>query len=1141
MKDGSRFILAEHKIDSILETIRNHSLQILPEDDTRLKAFADLSDAMNELRAAHDEIDAQREELDRACDNVQREHDRYAELFENAPDGYVVTDLHGIVKQANRSFAEMVELQRDFSVGMPLARFVFSDDNKEYFRQLGRIYNLGSARDWELRFQHRDGTIIWTSINIATVSDSEGPGLRWLIRDISARKRFEDVLRRYELLSTYTRDIILFIRGDDGRVLEANTAAVKAYGYSHEELLALSIEDLRAHNARSEMSEQKAKAQSEGILFETVHQRRDGSIFPVEVSSRGEMIGGVQTLVSVIRDITRRKQTEAIIHARLTLLEFAASHSTEELLVKAIDEIGSLTMSSIGFFHFVNKDQNALSLQTWSTKTVEQFCSAEGKGKHYPIEAAGVWVDYIHAKAPVIHNDYASLPHHKGLPDGHPPVTREMVVPIMRSGRVVAILGVGNKPDDYTLEDVEVAAYLADVAWEITSRKVAEDQLRKAYDNLHTTLESITDGFFSVDREWGITYMNKSGAKMLGFETDDPLGKVLWELFPKAVDLEFYRLYHLAAESNSPVHFEEYYPAPLRKWWECHAYPSSDGLSVYFRDITERKLLEETRLYLAHCCWSSNDEFFQSLARHLAESLSMDFVCIDVLDEDNLSATTLAVYYDGKFEDNLTYTLKDTPCGKLVEKKVCCFERGVRHLFPDDIVLQEMKAESYVGTTLRNTHEKPIGLIALIGREPLSNLRLAEAVLQLVSIRAAGELQRKLTDNALRESEEKFRALFESMSEGVALHELVYDLSGRAVDYRILSINPAYEEHTGLRWADVVGRLAGEIYGTGDAPFLEKYAAVAEFDQKLSFETPFPPLGRHFLVSATSPKKGQFLSVFEDITERKKMEEELRQSHDRLESQVQERTTALRLSNQTLREHAASLERLNEELQEFAFIASHDLQEPLRKIQTFGNLLSGKMGEEVACERRDYLDRIIGSAARMSDLLHSLLNYSSMVSIPHRSGPVDLAEVARQVMMDLELSIKESEATVEIGNLPEIEADDSQMRQLFQNLIANSIKYRKETAKPLVKIHGGTIGGICKIFVQDNGIGFEEQYLDRIFKPFQQLHNKKSKYGGTGMGLAICRKIAERHGGKISARSSPGHGATFIIEIPVKHADAAEK
>lgn len=264
---------------------------------------------------------------------------------------------------------------------------------------------------------------------------------------------------------------------------------------------------------------------------------------------------------------------------------------------------------------------------------------------------------------------------------------------------------------------------------------------------------------------------------------------------------------------------------------------------------------------------------------------------------------------------------------------------------------------------------------------------------------------------------------------------------------------------------------------------------------------------------------------------------ELQKARDELEKRVIERTAELQAV-------ATQLERSNRELQDFAYVASHDLQEPLRKVQAFGDRLNEKYAPELGEEGRDFIKRMQNAAGRMQSLINDLLAFSRVSTKASPFEKVDLGRIAREVVSDLEVSIQQRQGRVEIGPLPVIGADPLQMRQLLQNLVGNALKFHKEGSTPIVQISARILkpGEISlsgqpveretlELSVKDNGIGFDEKYLDRIFAVFQRLHGR-GVYEGTGIGLAICRKIAERHGGAITARSRPGEGANFIVTLP---------
>ena len=232
------------------------------------------------------------------------------------------------------------------------------------------------------------------------------------------------------------------------------------------------------------------------------------------------------------------------------------------------------------------------------------------------------------------------------------------------------------------------------------------------------------------------------------------------------------------------------------------------------------------------------------------------------------------------------------------------------------------------------------------------------------------------------------------------------------------------------------------------------------------------------------------------------------------------------------------LARSNEELQQFAFIASHDLQEPLRKIIAFGDRLQVSCSEHISAQGLDYLQRMQNAAGRMQNLIEDLLNLSRITTRAQPFVTVNLIQVVQEVLSDLEIRIQQTQANIEIGELPTINADPLQIRQLLQNLIGNALKFHRDSVPPVVSIYSQKLEveeDQCwyEIIIKDNGIGFDEKYLDRIFNVFQRLHGR-SEYEGTGMGLAICRKIVERHRGKITAKSQLGKGTSFIVTLPLE-------
>jgi light-regulated signal transduction histidine kinase (bacteriophytochrome) len=256
---------------------------------------------------------------------------------------------------------------------------------------------------------------------------------------------------------------------------------------------------------------------------------------------------------------------------------------------------------------------------------------------------------------------------------------------------------------------------------------------------------------------------------------------------------------------------------------------------------------------------------------------------------------------------------------------------------------------------------------------------------------------------------------------------------------------------------------------------------------------------------------------------------------------------AVKQHRKELERKAAELSRSNSELEDFASVVSHDLQAPARQIGLLVDGLREEFGSLLPPEGQEYLDRLQNVAGQMRSLIRDLLEVSRVRRSAEPFVRVDLRRVLDDVLKSLESYIADSGGTVEMGDLAIIDADPTQMRQLLQNLIQNGLKFRRPDVPPRVRVYCRYVGqgdgfsgyhqeDLCQLIVEDNGIGFDEQHLERIFGVFQRLHTSH-EYEGTGIGLAVCRRIAERHGGTITARSAPGQGATFIVTLPIRQSE----
>ncbi|MEI6305590.1 MAG: ATP-binding protein, partial [Deltaproteobacteria bacterium] len=488
-----------------------------------------------------------------------------------------------------------------------------------------------------------------------------------------------------------------------------------------------------------------------------------------------------------------------------------------------------------------------------------------------------------------------------------------------------------------------------------------------------------------------------------------------------------------------------------------------------------------------------------------------------------LTARTVAVWSDGHFEDNVTYALKDTPCGDVVGKTVCCFPASVCQLFPNDQVLQDLKAESYVGVTLWSHTHEPIGLIAVISRRPLADRQAVENIMNLVGICAAGEMERLDAAALLQKSEAKYRQLFHNQPTAYALHEIIVDAEGKPCDYRFLEINPAFEEYTGLKAADIIGKTQSEVIPNSESYWVETYGKVALTGEAINFENFSGELNKHYQVSAYSPEPGKFATAFVDISDRIIAVEE----KQLLEQQLQ---------------HTQKLESLGV----LSGGIAHDFNNILAIIVGYCSLT--KMDYETA---ENNIAEIEKAAERAAALCRQMLAYAGKAQLS--MSQINMRSLTDEMVTMLKATLPQNaEINPDLStDVPSINGDSSQIRQIIMNLIINASEaIGKEHGEIRVSLattdiktgqseqdyNGNTIppGKYVYLEVTDNGCGMDEETKWRIFEPFYT-----TKFTGRGLGMSAVLGIIKSHGGALQLHSQLGQGTTFKVYLPVPLTDSA--
>lgn len=622
-----------------------------------------------------------------------------------------------------------------------------------------------------------------------------------------------------------------------------------------------------------------------------------------------------------------------------------------------------------------------------------------------------------------------------------------------------------------------------------------------ARERMTDVLESMSEAFFSFDHEWRFLYLNPKAEQLAGHSRAEVVGRVLWEVLPQTTSATFYSRYHQAVEEQTPQAFETYLPH-LGAWFAITAYPTTDGLAAYWQNIDARKLVEADREALLRRERVARAEAEASERRYRVLAETMPQIVWAAAPDGTID------YYNQRFYD---YT-GITPAQSL-------HDGGWAHVVhPDELArtLALWRDALRTGTTMEHEFRLQRGADGayrwhLLRAVPIHDdaggiARWLGVCVDMDDRRRAGE--------EVRQSRDHLAAVFGSIHDGI----MVLDPRGR-----IVTANEAAARAFGYASPEAAaGRMLGEagpdldVLDETGAPF--PYEAFpshrvlsgdADAEALVRISTTSSGEERWLLVRAT-PLHGEdgrienAIVSFHDITERQQTEE--------------------------LRRVAENLTRSNTALQEFAYVASHDLQEPLRMIASYTQLLQRRYHGRLDVDADDFIRYAVDGATRMKQLIQDLLAYSRVETRGGSLQLVDCAALVAQVLHDLSVAIEEGGATVQVAPLPVLYGDPTQLRQVFQNLIGNAVKFRGD-APPTVQVGCERRGAELVFSVADNGIGIDPQYAERIFVVFQRLHTREA-YPGTGIGLALCKKIVERHGGRIWMESRAGQGATFFFALP---------
>jgi PAS domain S-box-containing protein len=896
----------------------------------------------------------------------------------------------------------------------------------------------------------------------------------------------------------------------------------------------------------------------------------------------------LQAAVQIAED---RRRDESLRAAQLRLVEHTGELSTMELLQKTLDEAEILTESTIGFFHYVKEDENGLHLQAWSTNTLTRMCTAESSGKHCPVEDAGVWIDCLRERRPVIHNDYESLPHKKGLPEGHAPITRELVVPVMREGKIKAVLGIGNKSNDYDDRDVEQVQSLADMAWETAERKLTEEELRESEERYRSLFDDALDMVHIVDTEGRITDANPAELEKLGYSRDEYIGMHVKQIIhPDERERTLTSLRTVLSGKNRLA----YRTLLVTREGtnidvEINAFPQVRNGTVVsaraiIRDITDQVRAEdELRLHREHL----EDLVKQRTAQLEAEinerrNTEHELRRSEAFSQKLADLSIAGVYIYDLREMNTVYinthytrltghtleSLNAIPRENLDElihpddsPKWTEHVRQIARCKEGDILQMDYRLKTTDGRWIYcKAYNSPfdtdengnvtqlIGTFLDITTRKKNEKLIQKRTIDLEDSRHAAlnlmedaEIERKRAENAvttLKEIEFRYKTLLDSAPVGI--WESDVDGIHRYVNQSALEImGLTTESAKGEGWSSTLHPDEADGLHRAWADFIKNQDSYNQTNRYLHSDGEV-----RWVIAQAQPVRNEehellgFIGVFIDITESRRATDEIQQHREHLEDLVSQRTRQLEISSCELEAAKESAENASQAKGQFLANMSHEIRTPMNAVLGYAQLLirdkaldANQLHQAKIIHKSGYhLLTLINDVLEMSKIEagRTVLNLTTF-------NLFEMLEDIKSMFIELTMS-KGVGLRFSYDNdlIQYVDTDFAKVRQVVINLLSNAQKFT-DTGHIEVRTSSEPVETgrhIVTISVEDTGCGIRSEDIDKIFDAFEQSESGQ-QHGGTGLGMPISRSFAQSMGGDLTVTSDIGEGSCFIFTFSV--------